>query len=105
MNCKRASIPAIFVSYYLARLLSRQVILRRAPFAVELGAFVFLVSEPAGELERFAKPYGPSRTADRDRRYPPSLEGAAKWLAIGLENRGDRKVRGSIPQSSANSPA
>ena len=29
------------------------------------------------------------------------MEGAAKWLATGPENQGDRKVRGSIPPPSA----
>ena len=30
------------------------------------------------------------------------MEGAARWLATGPENQGDRKVRGSIPPPSAN---
>ena len=29
------------------------------------------------------------------------MEGPAEWSAIGLENRGHRKVRGSIPRPSA----
>ena len=31
----------------------------------------------------------------------PPEEGAAKWLATGLENRGDGNVRGSIPPPSS----
>jgi len=33
---------------------------------------------------------------------PPLPEGSAEWSATGPENQGDREVRGSIPQPSAN---
>jgi hypothetical protein len=32
----------------------------------------------------------------------PLQEGSAEWSATGPENQGDREVRGSIPQPSAN---
>lgn len=52
-------------------------------------------------MQRFAKPYNPQGCDGSIPSLSANTEGAAKWLAIGLENRGNRKVRGSIPQSSA----
>lgn len=52
-------------------------------------------------MQRFAKPYNLWVAMVQFHHHPPVTEVAAKWLAIGLENRGNRKVRGSIPQASA----